>query len=408
MTDKTAAHRTATRPETRVIEGGRRPEWTHGVVNPPVYHASTCVFPTLAAFDAALRNPAAGLFYGRHGTPTTWALEEALTSLEPGAFGTRLFPSGVAAIATALFATLKGGGNDHILMVDSVYEPTRHFCDKMLAQLGVETTYYDPTIGADIAALIRPNTRAVFVESPGSLTFEVQDIPAIAEVAHAHGAAVLLDNTWATPLYLPSLSLGVDMSIQSLTKYVGGHSDVMMGAVTANERWYGPLKSTAAQLGHCVGPDDAMLALRGLRTLPVRLERHQASGLKVAQWLAGHPLVERVIHPALPGCPGHELWKRDFKGATGLFAVVLNRGQRADLAAMVDHMHHFKMGFSWGGYESLILPINPASIRTATRWHTDHPMLRLHIGLEDPDDLIADLAQGLERYAAATAKNPIA
>ncbi|MCH8684774.1 cystathionine beta-lyase [Pedomonas mirosovicensis] len=403
MTDKTAAHRTA----TQVIEGGRRPEWTHGVVNPPVYHASTCVFPTLAAFDAALRNPGGGLFYGRHGTPTTWALEEALTRLEPGAAGTKLFPSGVAAISTALFATLKGGG-EHILMVDSVYEPTRAFCDKMLAPLGVETTYYDPTIGAGIAELIRPNTRAVFTESPGSLTFEVQDLPAIAEVAHAHGAAVILDNTWATSLYQPSLPLGVDMCAQSLTKYVGGHSDLMMGAVTANEQWLGPLKAATARLGHCVGPDDAMLALRGLRTLDVRLERHHASGLRVAQWLAEHPLVERVIHPALPGCPGHELWKRDFKGATGLFAVVLNRGQRADLAAMVDHMHHFKMGFSWGGYESLILPINPASIRTATRWHTNHPMLRLHIGLEDPQDLINDLAQGLERYAAATAENPVA
>lgn len=403
MTDKTAAHRTS----TRLIEAGRRPEWTHGVVNPPVYHASTCVFSTLAEFDAAVRSPDAGLYYGRRGTPTTWALEEALTELEPGAAGTKIFPSGVAAINTALLATLQGSG-DHLLMVDSVYEPTRTFCEKVLAPLGVETTYYDPTIGADIAGLFRANTRAVFVESPGSLTFEVQDIPAIAEIAHACGAAVILDNTWATPLYLPSIQLGVDMSVQALTKYIGGHSDLMMGSITANEKWLPAMKAATYRMGQCAGPDDAMLALRGLRTLEVRLERHQASGLKVAQWLAEHPLVERVIHPALPGCPGHEIWKRDFKGATGLFSFVLNRGERKHLPALVDNMRFFKMGFSWGGYESLILPTNPASIRTATRWHTDHPMLRLHVGLEDPDDLISDLAQALERYAAATTEHPVA
>ena len=403
MTEKTAAHRTA----TRLIEAGRRPEWTHGVVNPPVYHASTCVFSTLDAFDAAVRSPDSGLYYGRRGTPTQWALEEALTELEPGAAGTKIFPSGVAAINTALLATIQGSG-DHLLMVDSVYEPTRTFCDKVLAPLGVETTYYDPSIGTGIAELFRPTTRAVFVESPGSLTFEVQDIPAIAEIAHARGAAVILDNTWATPLYLQAMPLGVDMSVQALTKYIGGHSDLMMGSVTANARWLPAMKAATYRMGQCASPDDAMLALRGLRTLQVRLERHQASGIKVAEWLAQHPLVERVIHPALPGCPGHELWKRDFKGATGLFSFVLNRGQRRDLPALVDNMRFFKMGFSWGGYESLILPTDPSSIRTATRWHTNHPMLRLHIGLEDPDDLISDLAQGLERYAAATAENPIA
>lgn len=401
MTEKIAS-----RPATLVVEGGRRPEWTQGVVNPPVYHASTCVFPTLAAFDAALRNPEGGLYYGRKGTPTIWALEEALTQIEPGAAGTKVFPSGVAAIATALLAVVKTG--DHVLMVDSTYEPTRAFCDKMLKSMGVETTYYAPGIGAGIAELMQPNTRVVFTESPGSLTFEVQDLPAIAEVAHANGAAVILDNTWATSLYLPSIPLGVDMVVQAITKYVGGHSDLMMGSVTANTRWLPALKAATYRLGQCVGPDDAMLALRGLRTLAVRLERHYASGLKVAEWLAQHPLVERVLHPALPGCPGHEIWKRDFKGATGLFAFILNRGSRADLAAMVDHMHHFKMGFSWGGYESLILPIDPSSIRTATKWQTAHPMLRLHIGLEDPHDLISDLSQGLERYAAVTAQNPVA
>lgn len=397
-TDK--GHRDA-RPATQIVEAGRRREWTHGVVNPPVYHASTCVFETLAEFDAAVANPDGGLYYGRRGTPTTWALEEALTALEPGAAGTKLFPSGVAAIATCLMATLNGG--DHLLMVDSAYEPTRAFCDKVLKNLGIETSYYDPTIGAGIAGLMRPTTRAVFTESPGSLTFEVQDLPAIVAAAHARDAAVILDNTWATPLLLPAIGLGVDLAMQSLTKYVGGHSDLMMGAVTANARWLPRLKAATYRLGQCAAPDDAMLALRGLRTLPLRLERHQANALAVARWLERHPLVARVLHPALPDCPGHDLWQRDFKGASGLFSFVLKRGKRGDLPALVDHLAHFKMGFSWGGYESLILPVDPAGLRTVTRWQAPGPTLRLHIGLEDPADLIADLDQGLARYAAALA-----
>lgn len=385
--------------ETQLAELGRRPEWTHGVVNPPVYHASTCIFPSLADLDAGIKNPDAGLYYGRRGTPTSWALEEALTVLEPGAAGTKLFPSGLAAISASLLAVLKTG--DHLLMVDSVYEPTRTFCDNVLRGLGIETTYYNPQIGSNLSSLMRPNTRVVFTESPGSLTFEVQDLPALAKIAHAHDAFVILDNTWATPLFFKGLEHGADMVMQSLTKYVIGHSDALMGAVTASAPVWPRLKAAANRIGFCVGPDDAALALRGLRTLAVRLERHQASALRVARWLQSHPHVASVLHPALSDDPGHALWKRDFTGSSGLFSFVLRQGSRADLAPFVDRLRHFKMGFSWGGYESLILPVQPHQCRTATSWTDPGPVLRLHIGLEDPDDLIADLAAGLDRYAGA-------
>ena len=380
---------------TLAVHAGRRPEWTRGLVSPAVGHASTCVFATLADLDAAMRNPDGGLFYGRRGTPTQWSLEAALTELEPGAAGTKLFPSGVAAISAALLAVVATG--DHLLMVDTAYDPTRAFCDGLLARLGIETTYYDPMIGAGIEALVRPNSRAIFLEAPGSLTFEVQDVPAIVAVAKRRGLITLLDNTWATPLLFPAMAHGIDLSAQSLTKYIGGHSDLMMGAVTAAPGVWTRLQEATYRLGQCAAPDDAFLAARGLRTLPIRLARQGESALKVAMWLAEHPKVDRVLHPALPSCPGHAFWARDFKGASGLFGFTLKAGGRADMAPFVDDLEHFGMGFSWGGFESLILPVEPRRYRTATTWSAPGQLLRLSVGLEDPDDLIADLDAGLAR-----------
>jgi cysteine-S-conjugate beta-lyase len=385
-------------PETKLISGGRKPEWTLGVVNPPVFHASTCVFETLDAFDAAVRDPDAGLYYGRRGTPTTWALEEALTALEPGAAGTCLTPSGVAAISVALLSAVKPG--DHILVSDNVYEPTRKFCDGLLAQNGITTTYFPPMVGDDFATYFAPNTRAVFLETPGSLTFEVQDVPRLSAVARAHNALTILDNTWATSLYYSALKHGADISIQSLTKYVIGHSDAMMGALTATEKAWGQMRKTYLALGQCAAPDDAFLALRGLRTLAVRLKQHDISARKIADWLATHPAVEKIYHPARADCTGHDIWTRDFSGASGLFGMQLKPAPRANLAAFVDGMAHFKMGFSWGGFESLILVTNVAQNRTAEPWKSEGPLLRLHIGLEHIDDLIADLDAGLKRYQA--------
>jgi cysteine-S-conjugate beta-lyase len=387
------------RPATVVAQAGRRPEWTHGIVNPPVYRASTCLFDTLADLDRAIADPDAGLYYGRRGTPTTWALEAALTELEPGAAGTKLYPSGVAAVSAALLSVLRSG--DHLLMVDSAYEPTRLFCNRTLRDLGIETSYYDPLIGDGIAGLFRPNTRAVFMESPGSLTFEVQDVPAIVAAAKARGIATLIDNTWATPLLFPAIAHGVDLSVQSLTKFVVGHSDVLMGAVTAAPGAWERLRTTTYRFGQSVSPDDAFLAMRGLRTLDVRIERHGRNSTAIAAWLEAQPAVARVLHPALPAHPGHALWQRDFRGASSLFGIVLAGGTRADTAALVDGLAHFGMGFSFGGYESLILPVDPAKLRTATRWEAPGPVVRLHIGLEDAEDLKADLDAGLQRYRAA-------
>ncbi len=389
---------------TRLVHAGRRSDWTRGpgmragIVNPPVWHASTILFDDLAALDAARADPDAGLFYGRRGTPTTWALESALTELEPGAAGTRLYPSGVAAIAAALLTVLKAG--DHLLMVDTAYEPSRYFAERTLRPLGIATTYYDPCIGADIAALVQPNTRLILLESPGSLSFEVQDVPAIVAVAQAHGIATIMDNTWATPLLFSPIAHGVDFSMQALTKYVAGHSDVMMGSLTVNATWFERLTAASYRLGFCVAPDDAYLVLRGLRTLDVRLRQQGASALTVAQWLETHRQVDRVLHPALPSHPGHALWQRDFGGSSGLFGFTLKHGSRAHTAALIDDLVHFGIGFSWGGYESLILPVELAGIRTAGAIAYPGSIIRLSIGLEDAGDLIADLAQGLERYGA--------
>ncbi|OYQ24392.1 cystathionine beta-lyase [Sandarakinorhabdus cyanobacteriorum] len=368
------------------------------MVNVPVARASTILFENLADLDRAIRDPDAGLYYGRRGTQSHWALEDALTGLEPGAAGTKLFPSGVAAITTSLLACLKAG--DELLITDSAYEPSRTFADHLLSPLGITTRYFDPRCGAGIAEIVSEQTRAILLESPGSLSFEVQDLPAITQVAGARGITTLIDNTWATPLRLQPLSLGVDISIQALTKYVGGHSDVMMGSATANAALWPRLKAATYRLGHFVSADDCTLALRGLRTLALRLERHEASALAVARWLEGHPAVDRVWHPALPSHPDHALFKRDFSGATGLFAMVLKQGSRPHTAALIDGLQHFGIGFSWGGYESLVLPVELDRIRTATTTPLPGPIVRLSIGLEDPADLIADLDAGLSRYMA--------
>jgi cystathionine beta-lyase len=387
------------RPATRLVTGGRRPEWTQGIVNPAVWRASTVLFDNVAAMKAANPPQAGTLHYGRNGTPTQWALAEALTELEPGAAGTKLFPSGAAAIAIALMTVLEPG--DELLMVDSVYGPTRIFCDEVLAGLGIATRYYDPLVGRGIAGLIGDNTRAVFLESPGSLTFEVQDVPGICAAAKERGLVTLLDNTWATPLLFPALEAGVDFAILACTKYIVGHADVMMGSVTVGPEWLGRLERRSRAFGQTVSPDDAWLALRGLRTLGVRLRQHEESGLKVARWLARQPQVARVLHPALPSCPGHEHWAHGYRGASGLFAFTLRGGGEAQRAAFVDGLERFGIGYSWGGFESLALPADPERIRTATRWQGEGPLVRLHIGLEDADDLIEDLEQGLAAYGAA-------
>jgi cysteine-S-conjugate beta-lyase len=380
------------RPATTIVQGGRREEWTGKVVNPPVWRVSTILYDDVAALEAGKKRNADGeWFYGRRGTPTQWALAEALTALDPSAAGTMLYPSGAAAVAGALLSVLHPG--DHLLMVDSAYDPTRRLCDDYLSPRGIKTTYYDPQVGAGIEALITPATRAVFMESPGSLTFEVQDVPAIVAVAKNHGLVTLIDNTWATPLFLQTAAMGIDLSIIACTKYVSGHSDVMIGSVTASAATWHALRDTAQVLGHYVSPDDAYLAMRGLRTLQLRMQRHQEAALEIAHWLRTLPDVAKVLHPALPECPGHELFKRDFTGSPGLFGFTLARG---DAHKVVDALQHFGIGYSWGGYESLAVPVEPSKCRTAVPW-TDGTVIRLSIGLEDPRDLIDDLGQALDR-----------
>ncbi|MEX1153949.1 cystathionine beta-lyase [Parvibaculum sp.] len=381
--------------DTLIVTAGRDPEANFGIVNPPVYHASTILYPTLDA----VRTRNQPFTYGRRGTPTSAALQEAIAELE-GGHRTLLTPSGLSAVTAALLAHLRTG--DHLLMTDSVYEPSRQFCERVLKRYGVDVEYYDPCVGSGIAARIKSNTAVVFAESPGSVTFEIQDVPAIAEATHKAGAIMMLDNTWASPLYFKPFDHGVDVSIQAVTKYLCGHSDVMMGAITTTEAaWRDTLVSHGA-IGFCAGPDDAYLVLRGIRTLSVRLARHMETGLVLARWLEKKPEVARVIHPALPSHPGHALWKRDFTGASGLFSIELKPASETALAAMLDGLELFGMGYSWGGFESLIIPQDPAKIRTATKWETQGPMLRLHAGLEDPDDLIADLEAGFVRLGACT------
>jgi cysteine-S-conjugate beta-lyase len=378
-------------PETRLVTGGRDPRFLSGFVNTPTVRGSTVLYPSADA----IRNDRGEFHYGREGTPTTKALCEAIAALEgPNCAGVSLVPSGLAAISTALLAVLKSG--DHLLVSDSAYNPTRRFCNGILTRYGVETTYYDPLIGSGIAALFKPNTRAVLIEAPGSQSFEMPDTPAIADAAHAHGAIVLNDNTWATPLYFRSLDKGVDVSIQAVTKYIGGHSDIMFGAISANARGWPLVAEAVHHLGLTVGPDDVYLALRGLRTLSVRLARHHQSALEMARWLDQRDEVLRVLHPALETDPGHALWKRDFTGASGLFSVILKPVSQQSVDAFLDALRLFGMGFSWGGYESLVVPFDCTNYRTATTWAPGGPALRFHIGLEAVADLKADLGRGFE------------
>ncbi|NGX98412.1 MAG: cystathionine beta-lyase [Candidatus Afipia apatlaquensis] len=383
-------------PQTELVTSGRDTVAQKGFINPPIVRGSTVLYPTAEDLHAHR-----GEFqYGRHGTPTTKALQQALMALEgPNCAGVGLAPSGVAAISTALLAILKAG--DHLLVIDSVYRPTRNFCDSVLKRYGVETTYFDPLIGAGVEKLFKPNTRAVLVEAPGSQSFEMPDIPAIAAVAHARGALVVDDNTWATPLFHRSLDQGVDISIQAGTKYIGGHSDIMFGTISANAKTWPLITEAIRLLGVCAGPDEVFLALRGLRTLAVRLAHHQQAGLEMARWFASRPEVLRVIHPALETDPGHAIWKRDFTGATGLFSIVLKPASKQAVDAFLDTVTLFGMGYSWGGFESLVIPFDCASYRTATKWNPGGPTLRFHIGLENLDDLKADLERGFAALKAA-------
>jgi len=384
------------RPETRLVTAGRDTKAQKGFVNPPVVHGSTVLYPSAEDLHAHR-----GEFtYGRHGTPTTRAFQETLMALEgPQCAGVGIAPSGLAAITTTLLAVLKAG--DHLLVCDNVYRPSRNFCNGVLARFGVETTYFDPLIGGGIEKLFKANTRAVLVEAPGSQSFEMPDIPAIAAVAHAHGALMIDDNTWATPLFHRSLDQGVDISMQAATKYIGGHSDIMFGTISAKARAWPTIAENIRLLGVCAGPDDVFLALRGMRTLAVRLNQHYRSGLEMARWLATRPEVQRVLHPALESDPGHAIWKRDFTGASGLFSVVLKPASQKAVDALLDTVKLFGMGYSWGGFESLVIPFDCDSYRSATKWAPGGPTLRLHIGLENVDDLKADLDRGFAAFNAA-------
>ena len=378
------------KPATKTVTAGRRSALTGPVVNVPVWRASTHLYENVAALEAGKSGNQDGrFFYGRRGSPTQWSLAEALTEMEPDAHGTMLYPSGVAAVACALLSVLKSG--EVLLMTDNAYDPSRSLADGFLKRFGVETRYFDP-LASDYDALFCDRTKAILLESPGSLTFEMQDIPAICAAAQKHNVVTLLDNTWATPYFHTALDKGIDMAILSCTKYIVGHSDVMMGSVTTHEKYWTRLRQTAQQLGQTVSPDDAYLASRGLRTLSVRMKAHEASALQIAKWLQTQPDVAAVFHPALPECPGHDIWKRDFTGAAGLFSFI-HKGDAATAAAFVDALELFGIGYSWGGFESLALPVQPEKYRSVVSWDKEGTLIRLQIGLEDTDDLVADLDQ---------------
>ena len=384
------------KPATRAVHLGRNPGKFLGAVNTPVFRASTMLFPTMADLEQAARGEYAGIGYGLHGLPTVTDLQDTVAAIE-GAHRALAVPSGLTATTLPLLALLRAG--EHVLVTDSVYGPTRRFCNNHLLRLGVEVSYYDPLLAAGIEREFRPNTRLVFTESPGSLTFDVQDIPAIAAVAHARGALVVIDNSWATPFGFRSFDHGVDVSVHAATKYIGGHSDVLSGLILASKATFPALHRLWTDIGVTASSDHSFLALRGLRTLPLRLARHVESALRIAKWLQTRREVREVIYPALPGSRGFDLWKRDFVGASGLFAVVLQPVAKARIAAMLDGMRLFGMGWSWGGFESLIIPTYPERVQTATTWDAGGPCLRLAIGLEDPGDLIADLEEGLARLS---------
>ena len=378
--------------DTLLTHVGRDPSLSRGTVNTPVYRTSTVVFQDLESYESRDPDDFKSMRYGIHGTPTTWAFEEAVAKMEGGHQAVAL-PSGLAAITVALAAFCKNG--DHLLVTDSAYAPTRMFCERQLRPNGIEVEYYDPLIGGGIAKLLRPNTKAVFCEAPGSLTFEMQDIPAIAAVAHARGLPVLADTTWGTPYFFRSFERGVDVSIHAATKYIVGHSDVMMGIVVTSEKCWLPVRHAVADYGFCVSPDDCYLALRGFRTIGVRMKQQMANALAVARWLQARPEVQRVLYPALEDDPGHAIWKRDFDGAASLFGIVLHAVPEEKVAAFVNALQLFGIGSSWGGYESLVTAPQPEKVRTATDWNPGGPVIRLHVGLEDPADLVADLAQAL-------------
>lgn len=381
------------RERTRLVHAGRDPDQQFGFVNTPIYRGSTVLYPDLATIEGRAQR----YTYATRGTPTTEALETAWTEIA-GAAGTVLAPSGLSAVALALMSAVEAG--DHILVTDSVYRPTREFCERLLKRIGVETEYYDPLIGAGIERLMRKNTRLVFTEAPGSQTFEMQDIPAIAEVAHARGALVAMDNTWATPLYFPPHERGVDLAIEAGTKYLSGGSDLLLGLVSANARAWPRLRETFDLFANCAGPEDVFLCLRGLRTMKLRIVEHERQALEMARWLQARPEIARVLHPALPEDPGHAIFTRDFLGSTGLFSVELAPVSREALAAMLDGLDLFGLGFSWGGFESLVVPFDCTSYRSVTPFSAKGPMLRFHIGLEDLDDLKEDLDSGFARLRA--------
>ncbi|MDV7102965.1 cystathionine beta-lyase [Vibrio sp. TH_r3] len=388
--------------QTKLVTAGRNKKWTNGVVNPPVQRASTVVFNTVAEKNQATkeRNNKT-LFYGRRGTNTHFAFQEAMNQIEGGA-GCALYPCGTAAIANAILSFVQTG--DHILMVDTCYEPTREFCDVIMKKMGIETTYYDPMIGSGIKQLIQDNTKVLFLESPGSITMEVQDVPTLTEIAKQSDIITILDNTWAAGVNFSPFDFGIDISVQAGTKYIVGHSDVMLGTAVANEKCWPQLQHQSYLMGQCISPDDAYLGLRGLRTLDVRLRQHEENSIKVAKWLADHPLVDHVRHPALETCPGHQFYERDFGGCNGLFSFVLKHSKPAATTALLDSMQHFSMGYSWGGFESLILANEPSSfnsLRTVANPKFTGTLIRLHIGLENVDELIADLEQGLTVYQHA-------
>ncbi len=393
MTKSTRDGRSKMGSRTRLVHAGRAPFENHGFVNTPIYRGSTVLYPNVEELYARRQR----YVYGTKGTPTTDSLEEAWSELS-GAAGTVLAPSGLSAIALALFTVARAGG--HVLVTDSAYRPTRVFCDSMLAKLGIETTYFDPLIGPGISALMHDNTIAVVVEAPGSQSFEMQDIPAIAAVAHDKGACVIMDNTWATPLFFPPHARGVDLAIEAGTKYLSGHSDLLLGLVSANEAWYPRLRETYDTMANCAGPEDVFLALRGLRTMELRLREAERQGLALANWLAARPEVSRVLHPALPNDPGHAIWKRDFLGSSGLFSVILEPASRKAVAAMLDELQLFGLGYSWGGFESLVVPFDCAPYRSATEWKPEGPALRFSVGLENIEDLQEDIEKGFARLRA--------
>jgi cystathionine beta-lyase len=396
MTKSTRDSRAAMGNRTRLVHAGRQPFENFGFVNTPIYRGSTVLSTDVETLYARK----ARFIYGTKGTPTTEALENAWSEIA-GAAGTVLTPSGLSAITVAILSVVKAG--DHILVSDSVYRPTRNFCDSVLSRLGVETTYYDPLVGAAIGDLIRPNTRVVFVEAPGSQSFEMQDIPTIASAAHERRACVIMDNTWATPLFFPPHQRGVDLAVEAGTKYLSGHSDLLLGMVSATAEYWQRLRDTFDAFAMCAGAEDAFLGLRGLRTMELRLREAERQGLALANWLAARPEVSRVLHPALAAHPGHEIWQRDFLGASGLFSVILKPAAAKAVAAMLDDLELFGLGYSWGGYESLVIPFDCRPYRTATKWAPEGPALRFSVGLEDIEDLKGDLDRGFARLRSVQA-----